>query len=163
MAVLVHLAPAKSARSIRRSGIKAVSGGVYCMPLLPNYYVSHQWLRELKRRGQRTIVAVDFRVSSDEPVWVGHYGPSHQQMSLGRAIARIMAQADPCGFELIIPRSIRRGETLRIRTLRQVIGWRYSPDSHGKAPTCACRMCLSKGTIKSRRLRDRLDPTGEMY
>ena len=80
MPTFTHLTAEKSTGAIRRVGIKAVSAGhgtprgVFCMPILPDHFVSHQWLRELKRRGQRTLVAVDFRLPSDEPVWFGHYG-----------------------------------------------------------------------------------------
>jgi hypothetical protein len=156
MPILSHLTSANDAASIRRTGIKAVSlgrgtpRGVFCMPRLPDYFASHQWLRELKRRGQRTIVAVDFRLPSDEPVWVGRFHEQHRGI-------------DARGFEVVVPRSIRRDEILRVRTPSQVLGWRYSPDAHGRRPTCACRVCLPKGTIKSRRLRQRLDPTGESY
>ena len=169
MPILTHLAAEKDAPSIRRAGIKGSDTGhgtpmgVFCMPMLPNFLATHQWLRELKRRGQRTIVAVDFRLSPGEPIWVGHYGRPHEEMSLGRAIGMLMKVSDALGFEVIVPRSIRRGEIVRVRSLRQVLGWRYFPDAHGKRPNCACRIYIPMGTIKSRRLRYRLDPTGESY
>ncbi len=78
MAILVHLAPEKLGARFLKSGIRK---GVYCMPLLPNYYASHQWLRELKRGGQR---------------------------------------------------------------------------AHGKRPTCDCPLCLPRGSIKSKKLRERI-------
>jgi hypothetical protein len=56
MPLLVHLTPEKYVARIVRNGIRT-GRGVYCLPVLPSYYVSHQWLRELKRRGQRTILA----------------------------------------------------------------------------------------------------------
>jgi hypothetical protein len=169
MPILTHFAPEKSLGSIRRSGIKAYPWafekphGVFCMPVLPNFLVTHQWLRELKRRGQRTMFAIDFRMRSDQPIWFGHYGPSHAEISLGRAIGILMRTPDALGWEVIIPRSIRPDEIVRVRRPSQILGWRYFPNSHDKRPTCACRMCLPKGMIKSRRLRDRLDPTGENY
>ena len=67
MTMLVHITPAKNTRAIRRSGIRAVSGGhegvsgVYCLPVLPSYQITHQWVRELRRGGQRTLVAVYFQ------------------------------------------------------------------------------------------------------
>ena len=134
------------------------------MPSLPDHFASHQWLRELKRRGQRTVVAVDFRLPSDEPVWVGRYRrPQHREMPLGRAIGMLMREVDARGFEVVVPRPIRPDEILRVRTPSQVLGWRYPPTPTDAEPTCACRVCLPKGTIKSRRLRQRLDPTGEGY
>lgn len=169
MPILTHLTSAKREGSIRRAKIKPVSPGygtprgVFCMPLLLDYFLSHQWLRESKRRGQRTIVAVDFRLPSGETAWIGHYNRPHDETSVGRAIGMLMALEDARGFELIVPRPIRREELLRVRTPRQVLGWRYFPDAHGRRPTCACRVCLPKGSIKSRRLRRRLDPTREYY
>ncbi len=97
-----------SCRAITRrwTGIKAPSAardtpeGVFCMPSLPDRFATHQWLRELKRRGQRTIVAVDFRLPSDEPVWVGRYQEGHQEMPLGRAIGVLRREVDSRGFEV---------------------------------------------------------------
>lgn len=50
---------------IRRNGIrrlrKARGGwpvGIFAMPVTRNFYISHQWLRELKRRGQGAIAGV---------------------------------------------------------------------------------------------------------
>ncbi|WP_406696779.1 hypothetical protein V5E97_37905 [Singulisphaera sp. Ch08] len=169
MPILTHLTSEKHAGSIRRSGIRASTvgfdapRGVFCMAILPDYLIAHEWLRELKRRGQRTIVGVDFRIPSDEPVSVGHFNRSHDETTLGQAIGMLMGTTDAVGFEIIVPRSIRRDEIFRVRKVRQVLGWRHFPDAHGKRPTCACRMCLPKGTIKSRRLRNHLDPTGENY
>ena len=64
---------------------------------------------------------------------------------------------------IILPQSIRLDEIIRVRRPSQVLGWRYFPDLHGKRPTCACRMCLPKGAIKSKRLRDQINPLGETY
>jgi hypothetical protein len=168
MPIFTHLAPEKDAKAIDRTGIKAASSGhgtpkgVFCMAIMPNYFATHQWLRELKRRGDRTMVAVDFRLRSAERAWFGHYGRPHSETTVGRAIRMLMETDDSRGFEFIIPRPIRKDEILRIRMIRQVIGWRYKPDAHGKKP-CPCRVCLPRGTIKSSQLRRRLDPTGELY
>ncbi|MFD1044409.1 hypothetical protein ACFQ1S_01775, partial [Kibdelosporangium lantanae] len=70
MALFVHLTPEKNAKGIARSGIKLGPRGVFCVPMVPSYVISHQWLRELRRGGQRTFVAVDFRIPDDEPVTV---------------------------------------------------------------------------------------------
>ena len=168
MPILTHLASEKDTKSIDRTGIKAVSSGhrtpkgVFCMAITPNYFATHQWHRELKRRGQRTMVAVDFRLSSDVRTWFGHYGRPHSETTVGRAIHMLMETEDSRGFEFIIPRPIRKDEIIRIRMIRQVIGWRYKPDAHGRKP-CPCRVCLPRGTIKSSHLRRRLDPRGELY
>ncbi len=168
MPILVHLAPEKVAKAIRRTGIRAASAGygtpsgVFCMPILPDHFASYQWLRELKRGGQRTLVAVTFRLRSDEPAWFGHYGRPHAETTVGRAIGAMMTATDALGFEVVVPRRIRSDEILRVRTPRQVVGWRYQPNAH-RTPPCPCRVCLPKGTINSSRVRRRLDPTGEIY
>ena len=78
MAMFVHLAPEKRAKLIVRRGInrlrKNAAGpkGVFAMPVTRNFYVSHQWLRELKRKGESPIVGVYFRIPDEEYVWMGH-------------------------------------------------------------------------------------------
>jgi hypothetical protein len=51
--MLVHIINEDETESVRRSGIKIgkYRDGVYAMPVLQNFIVSNQWLRELKRRG----------------------------------------------------------------------------------------------------------------
>ncbi len=71
--------------------------------ILPDYFATHQWLRELKRRGQRTMVAVDFRLRSDERAWMGQANRRHFETTVGRAIGRLMEMPDTLGFELIVP------------------------------------------------------------
>ncbi len=164
MPILVHLTSDKNTAKILRSGIRGkkipgleASGirGVFCMPVLPNFYISHQWLRELKRAGQRRMVGVYIRIHSNEPVWVGRYNQQHKQTSLGKAIQQIMSIADPQGHQVIVPRSISPREIQRVRSLPQGIGWRYFPGSHGDKPSCQCPACVPKGSIKSQRLRRR--------
>src|SRR5215470_2080907 len=93
MAVFVHLTSERSIKLIRRNGISRIRKqrdrprGIYAMPVTRNFYVSHQWLRELKRRGGATIVGIYFRVPDVETVWVGHYNQAHQQMTAAQASA----------------------------------------------------------------------------
>ncbi len=155
MPVLVHLTAEKNVSSILRSGIRG-ERGIYCMPVLPNYYISHQWLRELKRGDQRTIVGVYFRVKCDELTWVGRYNEPHSETTVGQAIKHIMSTEDGQGYELIIPRSIGPGEIQKVRHLPQVLGWRYMSKAHG-TPPCPCPMCLPRGAMKSRKIRDKAD------
>ena len=157
MPTLVHLADEREMASILNADIKPrVKGaGVYCMPVLPNFYVSHQWLRELKRGGAKTYVGVYFKVSSKEMVIAGRYNEKHRVVKLGDAIKEIMSLDDPLGYELIIDRKIEAKEISGIRHLSQNLGWRYWPTSHGKRP-CACEYCL-RGSIKGRRTKERLD------
>jgi hypothetical protein len=154
MALFVHLTPEKNTRSIVRSGIALGRRGVFCLPLLPSYTIAHQWLRELRRGGQRTFVAVDFRVPDTEPVSVGHYGRPAQEMTAAQAIGVIRDQEDPRGYEVVVHRAITRGELHRVRHVNQVTGWRYSPDQHGRRP-CACPVCLAPGAFKAADIRAR--------
>lgn len=159
MAMLVHLTPEKNARHIRRAGITARGRGrgVFCMPVLPSYVLSHQWLRELRRGGQRLMVAVHFRIPDDEPVLVGHYSDAGAEMTAAEAVSVILHAEDARGYQIVVPRSIAPAELHRIRHVRQVTGWRYFPNAHGRPP-CACSVCLGRGEFKAADLRRRLRP-----
>src|SRR5262245_711232 len=101
MAMFVHLAAANVSAAIRRNGIKRLrkvnvpEPGIYAMPVVRNYFVSHQWLRELKRRNAGPIVGVYFRVPDQQPVWVAHYRNAHQSMSAVAASGLIMHADSP--------------------------------------------------------------------
>ncbi|WP_207493711.1 hypothetical protein [Aridibaculum aurantiacum] len=157
MPILVHLADERDAAKILNGGIKPgrYDYGVYCMPVLPNFYITHQWLRELKRNGAKTFVGIYFRVPSSELVYAGKYSNKHKRITLGDAIREIMQLEDPLGYELIVERKIEPNEITRIKHLPQTIGWRYMPNSKGKKP-CNCEYCL-RGTIKGKRTKNRLD------
>lgn len=162
MAMFVHLTPASRVGLIRRNGIRRVRraigefpGGVFAVPVTRNFYVSHQWLRELKRRNQGAIAGVYFRVPDDEKVWVGHYRQGHRWMTAAAAVGEFAAAADAQGWEVVIPRRIEPRELHRVRSLPQVVGWRFSPAAKGKAPFCTCRFCV-RGDYGARRLRKRL-------
>lgn len=161
MPTLVHLADERDISKILNAGIKIGkhSFGVYAMPVLPEFYVSHQWLRELKQSGARTLVGVYFKLKSDELVYAGLYGKPHKHIPLGEAIKQIMSLENPLGYELIIDRKIQPGEISKIRHLPQNLGWRYMPDSHNTRP-CNCEYCL-RGQIKGKRTKDRLDRNGQ--
>lgn len=156
MPIFVHLTPESAAGRIRRSGIAPGrhSGGVFAMPVTRNFYVSHQWLRELKRRGGRTMVGVYFRVPDDEVVLAGRYHEPHQSMTAAEAAAAFMGTENREGWEVIIPRRIAAAEIHRVRILPQVMGWRFFPEAKGKPPFCTCKYC-TRGEYGSRRLRAR--------
>jgi hypothetical protein len=159
MSMFVHLTPAGQVNRIRRAGIKQGSRGVFCMPVLPNYYIAHQWVRELKRDGQRTMVAIYFYLSPDELVWVGRYNKQHRYVRAGEA-SKVIAEAhDPEGYEVLVPRAIGPAKIRRVRSVPQVLGWRFFPHSHQSRP-CFCRWCL-RGDIKAQRQwrRAAQDPT----
>lgn len=125
------------------------------MPVTRNFYASHQWLRELKRRNGASISGVYFRIPDDHPVWIGHYGKLHQKMSVAEAISLFLDSDDPMGWEIIIPRRIEATEIRRIRQLPQVIGWRFSPKAKNKPPFCICKFC-TRGDYGAAKLRKRL-------
>ena len=169
MPVFVHLTSHRNLPSIRRAGIRLPRhGGVYALPVTRNFYVSHQWLRELRRAGGGTIVGIYFRVPDDEPVQVGHYNSPHVTMTAAEAAGLMMAAeardpvaererdraskavqrgrrlpASPEGYEVILPRRVEPSEIIRVKALPQVVGWRYQPRANGTRP-CTC-LCCARG------------------
>ncbi|MDR0871551.1 MAG: hypothetical protein LBN39_12250 [Planctomycetaceae bacterium] len=157
MPTLVHIADIKDIASIRRNGIKISKWrtGIYCAPVTPNFFISHQWLRELKRSGIRTLCAVYFRLPSDEIVFAGRYNTLHREIPLSEAMKEFNDSDNKLGYELIIQRKIMPGEILSIKSLPQNIGWRFSPESKGQPVFCTCKYC-TRSQIKANRLRKRL-------
>lgn len=161
--MFVHLTSESISESIRRTGIRGqrifvdeIGTGTYAMPVVRNFFMTHQWLRELKRGRSETLVGVYFRIPDDQPVWVGHYNQNHRQMSAAEAIGIFEEADDLMGWEVIIPRRIEAAEIHRIRHLPQVTGWRYSPGSNGKKPYCTCSYCI-RGKFGSQKLRKRFE------
>src|SRR6516162_5323894 len=159
MAMFVHLAPESRVALIRRNGIRRLRrprgdfpGGVFAVPVTRSFYVSHQWLRELKRRNAGPIAGVYFRIPDAESVWVGHYGQAHCWMTAVEAVAAFMGAETREGWEVVIPRRVEASEIHRTRCLPQVVGWRYKPGSHGTNP-CGCDFC-QPGEYGAKRLRE---------
>ena len=162
--LFVHLAPATEAAAVRRGGLRPSrhrrldARGVFAMPVLPSYVLTHQWGRELRRRGYRSTVAVHFRVPDDEDVWVGHYGRDPVRVTAAEAAAIVRAAEDPRGYEVFVPRKVAAREIHRVRPVNPVTGWRYVPGAHGRPP-CACPACLPYGSYGAARIRARFgDP-----
>jgi hypothetical protein len=156
VARLTHLTAEKDAKAVRRNGIKPAGvaeglTGVYAMPVLPDFFASHQWLRELRRHRASPLVAVDFVVPDDEAVLAGHYSREHIATTVAEAARVIMKAEDPRGYEVIVPRKIE-AEIRRIRAVPQVVGWRYWPDAHGVRP-CPCDIC-QRGLYGAAAVRD---------
>ena len=158
----VHIADERDSAATRRTGLKLprpavkpsagqVPQGVFALPVTPNFVVSHQWVRELKRRGYRVAVGVYFRVSAEEPVWAGKYNEAKVQMSAGQAAAQLWRE-QTLGFEVILPRSVSASDIESIKALPQKLGWRYFPEAHERGIFCGCE-CCQRGSIKSRRIR----------
>ncbi|MFF4419093.1 hypothetical protein ACFYY8_41725 [Streptosporangium sp. NPDC001559] len=166
MTLFTHLSPADDIRSIRRAGIRACSrdhdgaAGVFCLPIMPSYQLTHQWGRELHRRGgRRTMVAVDFRLPDDEPVLVGRYNHRHVERTSAEAAALIAGCEDARGYEVFVRRPIGAKEIHRVRAINRVTGWRYMPDAHGMFP-CPCPMCLGRGGYGIAKIRKKAESRG---
>lgn len=162
MTMFVHLTRETALARIRRGGIvrsrragRDFPRGVFAVPVTRDFYVSHQWLRELKRhRAGGAMAAVYFRVPDDERVWVGHYGQAHRRLTAAGAAREFMSAEGREGWEVIIPRRIEAGEIHRVKALPQVLGWRYFPGAKGRPPFCTCEYC-TRGEYGARRLRAR--------
>lgn len=161
MPTLVHLTDEREAGNIKKNGLKTgkYSPGIYCMPVMPNFYVSHQWLRELKRSGIKTLVGVYFKADSKTIVFAGPYNKDHKQMELGAAIKELMLMEDPLGYEIIISGKVEAKKIEKIKHLPPTIGWRYKPRVHGLRP-CSCDFCI-KGSMKAARIRSKYAPPAE--
>jgi hypothetical protein len=156
MARFTHLAREKDVKRIVRGGIKAapVAGGligVYAMPVLPSFFASHQWLRELRRWKSSPLAAVDFVIADEEDLRIGHFSVTHVPMTAAAASGVIMHAEDPRGYEVVVPRTIAAKEISGTRRVPQVIGWRYWPGAHGNPP-CPCEVC-QQATFGAARIR----------
>jgi hypothetical protein len=162
MAVFMHITNAQDAANIRRNGLKprlamiALAAGtleerrvVFCVPIVADFQATFQWLRELKRRGHRTAVGVQFRIDDRQEVWLGHFGQPHERLSAAEAVGRYMKTVDPRGLQVLVPRRVTRSEIMRIRKVPQLMGWRFSPNSKNTGTTWWPRF---KGGIKVRRV-----------
>jgi hypothetical protein len=112
MATFVHIADERDSASIRRVGLKLPRApetfpgsrpvGVFATPVVPDFVVTHQWVRELKKRGFRLAVGVYFRVPDDEPVWAGRFNEPKQPLTAAQASAWLSRERT-LGYEVIIP------------------------------------------------------------
>src|SRR5687768_12151791 len=117
MAMFVHLTAESRTALIRRNGTTRVRratsslpGGIFAVPVTRNFYASHQWLRELKRKNAGAIAGVYFRLPDEQRVWVGHYSQSHAEMTAAEAVAVFLSADIREGWEVIIPRLISAQE-----------------------------------------------------
>ena len=166
MPLFVHIADERHSASIKRSGLRLAKGllraeaGIFAMPVISNFVLTHQWVRELKRQGFRTAVGVYFRVPKDQAVLAGQYNEAKTSCSASEAAARFRSE-QKLGFETISPRSIQPREVHAIRALPQGVGWRYFPGAHEKGIFCGCEYCM-KGEYKSKSIRERWEKNGAL-
>ena len=156
MVSLIHIADKNDEASIVKNGINAAKRkvgprGVFAMPVLPNFAVSHQWARELKRRGVRTLICVQFRVPNSESVLVGKYNGEKIKMAASEAAAAFLAHTDPMGLEVVVPRKIMPKDIARTYLAPRVTGWRYYPEAKGRKPFCHRKFC-NRGEIRAQGL-----------
>jgi hypothetical protein len=144
MAVFIHVADARDAVMIRRNGLAAhstkitVAGtrtvlrAVYCVPVVADYQATFQWMRELRRRGYRTSVGVQFRIDDNELVFLGKFARPHVRITAAAASGMYLKNPDPRGLQVLIPRPVRAAELMKIRRAPTIVGWRYSPTARSE-------------------------------
>lgn len=163
MATFIHIADERVVRSILRGGIRATvftvtaqhlelpRRGVFCVPVVPNFQSTFQWLRELKRGGYSCACGIQFRIDDAESVFVGHYNHWPQKMTATQSVAFFLRSDDPRLLQVIVPRAISAREITAVRPVRQVVGWRFYPAAKGRSP-----FWPAKGSINASRLRRRI-------
>lgn len=161
MPQFIHLTDERLLKRLEKSGIRTTNWGtkircVYATPVLEDFQVSHQWLRELKNKGIRTIGAVQFRIPDEEEVLVGRYNEEPLAVTAAQAVKVFMEHSTGLGLQILVLRRIEAKEITRTYVPTQIIGWRYHPDAHGKPPFCGCDYC-QRGLIKSRKMRKKFE------
>jgi len=145
MVSFLHIADKNEEGSILKNGIRSAvckSGrGVFAVPVVPTYATTHQWARELKRSGVRTLICVQFKIPNRDSVLVGKYNGEKLEMSASEAAAAFLKHTDPAGLEVIIPRRIMPKEITNTYLAPRITGWRYYPAAKGKKPFCHCKFC----------------------
>lgn len=171
MVLLIHIAPENQSGKIRANGIRAsrVPSGmlanefdrvVWAFPILASYSLTYSWARELKRGGAHALVAVSFRVEDDEHVYARHFNHAPLEMTAAAAVCLIRGEADPRGYEIMVPRRIAPSQITGIKVLPRAIGWRYWPGAKNlPLRACDCPMCMPVGEVKARRYRERVKAT----
>ena len=111
--MFVHLAPANKAAHIRRTGLKprrrSWVRGVFDAPVLPNFDITYQWTRELKRwTTARTMVAVQLRIPDDELVLVGHYARPALEVPAAQAVKIVMEAGSRSAWLEVVVRCAKR-------------------------------------------------------
>jgi hypothetical protein len=80
-------------------------------------------------------------------------------MTAAEAAAEFMSAESREGWEVLIPRRIEATEIHRVRSLPQVVGWRFYPDAKGKRPFCGCTFC-TRGEYGAKKVRQKRGKDG---
>lgn len=153
----IHLADSRAIARIRKHGIALsktrIEGvkGFYCTPVCGDYYRTHQWLRELKRTGVKSIHAIQFSLPPTRLVWVGRYNQEHVKTTAAEAASLFEAHHDGLGLEVVVPVSVPPSAITRVYRPRQTVGWRFFPEAKGNKPFCGCKYC-NRGEINAYRV-----------
>jgi hypothetical protein len=156
MAVFVHFTDENNKNSIIKNGIKpetihyeTIKKGIFCMPVIPDFYATHQWVRELKQyKSGNEMIAVYFKIPDEELVFCGKYNEAITETNASETHNRFMNLDDKMGFQTIIGRKILPKEITKVKNIPQIIGWRHFPKSHERK-RCLCPACLTKGSYNS--------------
>lgn len=91
MVSFLHIADKNEEKSIVKNGIgpskSKAARGVFAVPVVPNYATTHQWARELKRSGVRTLICVQFKIPNNESVFIGKFNGEKLKMMASEAAA----------------------------------------------------------------------------
>jgi hypothetical protein len=161
MAQFIHLFDERFAASIKRSGLRVarskqrVKKGVFVQALTESFQITHQWMRELRRRQGISLLAARIRIADDELVLLGRYNEKHLRCTAAEAVGIARSHQDPIGLEIIILRPIKAREIESYYRPPKVVGWRYYPGARGRRP-CGCPYC-QRGEPYGRRIRDEYD------
>src|SRR5215510_6515567 len=123
MAIFVHFTEEKNKNSIIKNGVKLetihyeiINKGVFCMPVIPDFYATHQWVRELKQyKSGNEIIAIYFKISDEEMIFCGKYNEDITKTIAAKAHNIFMNLEDKMGFQAIINRKIFPKEITKIK------------------------------------------------
>jgi hypothetical protein len=154
VAVFVHFTDENNKNSIIKNGIKTgkihyenIKKGIFCMPVIPDFYATHQWVREIKQYNSgNNIIAIYFRIPDDEILFCGKYTEEMICVKATETHKIYTSKEDKMGFQAILTRKVSKNEITKIKNISQITGWRHYPKSHEKK-RCLCPACLSKGSF----------------
>ena len=113
------------------------------------------WRRE--RADERLLHAQEtMKIPDEEEVLVGRYSEEPIEVTAAQAAKVFMDHPTGLGLQVLIRRRIEAKEISRTYVPTQIVGWRYSPEAHGKPPFCGCEFC-QRGLIKNRKLREKYE------